>query len=162
MRKAILLFSLFLCTATVAVSKSKKVESNNTFKAYAFCTRDNDSMEYTPWESNSSEGVLDMQKMTIIINDYDNPQVYKIDFFNEDEFGNFIMQCINSKGVDCIVRAEPETIDGERFYHLYIDYSDVTLGFIIQFKDEQTNEKGIESILPTLQQNTSEQLHKQE
>ncbi|MBO6005516.1 MAG: hypothetical protein J6P49_01465 [Paludibacteraceae bacterium] len=161
MRKLILLLSLIIAATTLS-AKKKKVVNKNEFVAYAFCTRDNDSMEYTPWESNSSEGVLDMQKMTIIINDYDNPQVYKIDFFNEDEFGNFIMQCINSKGVDCIVRAEPETIDGERFYHLYIDYSDVTLGFIIQFKDEQTNEKGIESILPTLQQNTSEQLQKQE
>ena len=161
MRKLILLLSLIIAATTLS-AKKKKVVNKNEFVAYAFCTRDNDSMEYTPWESYSSEGVLDMQKMTIIINDYDNPQVYKIDFFNEDEFGNFIMQCINSKGVDCIVRAEPETIDGERFYHLYIDYSDVTLGFIIQFKDEQTNEKGIESILPTLQQNTSEQLQKQE
>lgn len=161
MRKLILLLSLIIAATTLS-AKKKKVVNKNEFVAYAFCTRDNDSMEYTPWESNNSEGVLDMQKMTIIINDYDNPQVYKIDFFNEDEFGNFIMQCINSKGVDCIVRAEPETIDGERFYHLYIDYSDVTLGFIIQFKDEQTNEKGIESILPTLQQNTSEQLQKQE
>ncbi|MBO7337088.1 MAG: hypothetical protein J6U33_00400 [Paludibacteraceae bacterium] len=161
MRKLILLLSLIIAATTLS-AKKKKVVNKNEFVAYAFCTRDNDSMEYTPWESNSSEGVLDMQKMTIIINDYDNPQVYKIDFFNEDEFGNFIMQCINSRGVDCIVRAEPETIDGERFYHLYIDYSDVTLGFIIQFKDEQTNEKGIESILPTLQQNTSEQLQKQE
>ena len=161
MRKAILLFSLFLCTATVAVSKSKKVESNNTFKAYAFCTRDNDTMEYTPWEDTSTEGVLDMQKMTIIINDYDNPQVYNIDFFNEDEFGNFIMQCVNSEGVDCIVRAEPETIDGERFYHLYIDYSDVTLGYVIQFKNKDTNEKGIESITPTQPQDTSAQPQKQ-
>ena len=59
------------------------------------------------------------------------------------------------------MRAEPETIDGERFYHLYIDYSDVTLGYVIQFKNKDTNEKGIESITPTQPQDTSAQPQQQ-
>lgn len=122
MKKLICLLVLFIGTLSIFAQ-------TYNWQAYAFCTRDNTTLQYSEWESSTVKGkiVLNGNNGAFFIYTKE-PQQYTIISYEGTDSGVF-MYCNDILGDKCQVRV---MLDSSKRVHLYIDYSDVSWGYLIK------------------------------
>lgn len=120
-----------ICLLTLFIGSLSVFAETYYWEAYAFCTRDNTTMQYSRWEPSEVTGkiILNGDNGAFFIYT-EEPQQYTVISYRQTNSGIF-MYCNDVLGNKCQVRF---IVDSSEQVHLYIDYSDVSWGYLIRIR----------------------------
>lgn len=94
--------------------------------------RNNETEVYTEWVPSEITGFISSDDMTIVLYSKD-VQVYYIYDINDDVADGTYFMCTDKNGVSIRIRLHHDIYKNcDGLTHLYVDYNDYTLGYLIE------------------------------